>query len=417
MTVTTLPPGPSSGRRIVLGVTGSIAAYKALSVASRLTQAGAVVDVILTAAAAEIVRPLAFQALTHRPVITSLWDPTGPLGMDHIALAHAADVLVVAPATADVIARLALGLADDALTTTALATRAPLVIAPAMEPDMWSHPATQGHIATLLGRGATLVGPLDGRMASGKDGLGRLAEPDEIVDWIRAVLGRPGPLAARRVLVTAGPTFESLDPVRYLTNHSSGRMGYAVARAARDAGAAVTLVTGPVALAPPAAVSVVPVETAVEMRDAVLSRAADADAIIMTAAVADYRPAEVSPTKIKKGESDVVLTLTSNPDILREIDARMRDVPPERRPMRVGFAAETDDLVANAQVKLAAKGLDLVVANPVPATFGSTRGTVTFVTTEGVRELGERTKDAIAAEIVGWLEARLASHASRDGAS
>lgn len=403
---------PLAGRRVVLGVTGSIAAHKALTVASRLVQAGAEVDVILTDAAASLIRPLAFAALTHRPVVTSLWDPAGPMAMDHIALAQAADVLLVAPATADIVAKLSLGLADDALTTTALATRAPLIVAPAMEPDMWSHAATRWHADTLTARGALLVGPVEGRMASGKQGLGRLAEPDEIVDWVRVVLGRTGPLAGRRVLVSAGPTREALDPVRYLSNHSSGRMGYAIARALRDRGAAVTLVTGPVTLTPPVGVEVVAVETAVEMRDAVLARASGVDAVdvvVMTAAVADYRPATVSEIKIKKGDEDTVLRLTRNPDILRALDAVLRDLPPEQRPLRVGFAAETDDLEANARAKLGGKGVDLVVANPVPATFGSERGTALFVDASGVRELGDRTKVEIAGEIAEWLAAALAA--------
>ncbi len=399
---------PLANRRIVLGVTGSIAAYKALSIASRLVQAGAAVDVILTAAAAELVRPLAFQALTHRAVVADLWDPAGTMAMDHIALAQAADVLLVAPATADCIARLALGLADDALATTALATRAPLVIAPAMEPDMWRHPATEGHVQTLTARGALFVGPVGGRMASGKLGLGRLAEPDEVVDWLRVVLGRSGPLAGRRVLVTAGPTREPLDPVRYLSNHSSGRMGYGVARAARDRGAAVTLITGPVALAPPVGVEVVAIERAVEMCDAVLARAGTIDALVMTAAVADYRPAEISPIKIKKGAAEVALPLTANPDILRALDVQLAEVPPEWRPLRVGFAAETDDMITHARAKLLGKGLDLVVANPVPETFGAERAAATFVDAADEQALGDLTKAAIAERILDWVEAALA---------
>jgi len=403
-----IPPDVLAGRRLVLGVSGSIAAYKALGVASRLTQAGARVDVVLTPAAAEMVRPLAFQALTHRPVVAGLWDPKGPLAMDHIALAQAAEALVVAPATADVIARLALGLADDALATTALATRAPLVLAPAMEPDMWAHPATQGHVATLVARGAHLAGPVAGRLASGKHGEGRMVEPEMIVEHIRWVLGRGGPLAGRRVLVTAGPTREPLDPVRFLSNHSSGTMGYAVACAARDAGAAVTLVSGPVSQAPPVGAEIVGVETAREMCGEVLDRAEAVDVVIMAAAVADYRPAEASDRKIKKAAGDAPLTLVRNPDILCELDTALAGVPPARRPVRVGFAAETENLVPNAAEKRLRKGLDLVVANPVPESFGAEQSTAVFVEAAGVTEIGPRAKSAIAHAIIAWVAAHLA---------
>lgn len=395
------------GRRIVLGVSGSIAAYKALAIASEMTAAGARVDVILTDAAAALVTPLAFEAIVHRPVVLHLADPSGPMAMDHVAHAHAAEALVVAPATAHTMARLALGLADDALTTTALACRAPLIVAPAMEPAMWAHPATQAHAATLAARGAVLVGPDVGRMASGKVGLGRLAEPAVVVDHVRAVLGRGGPLAGRRVLVTAGPTREPIDPVRYLSNHSSGRMGYAVARAARDHGADVVLVTGPVDLHPPAAVTVVPIETAREMLDAVLAHAAAADAVVMSAAVADYRPATASDAKLKKTAADRTLDLTPNPDILITLDASLARAG--GRPLvRVGFAAETHDLIAHAQDKLARKRLDLIVANRVPETFGSASSSATFVTPDGVAALGERSKDGVAAAIVDWIARRLA---------
>lgn len=399
------------GRRIVLGVSGSIAAYKALAIASEMAAAGALIDVVLTDAAAALVTPLAFQAIVHRPVVHRLGDPSGPMGMDHVAHAHTAEALVVAPATAHVIARLALGLADDALTTTALACRAPLVVAPAMEPDMWTHPATQAHVATLTARGAVFVGPDDGRMASGKRGQGRLADPAVVVDHVRAVLGRGGPLTGRKVVVSAGPTREPIDPVRYLSNHSSGRMGYAVARAVRDRGADVVLVTGPVDLAPPAAMTVVPVETARDMLDAVLTHAATADAVVMSAAVADYRPVEAGAIKLKRSAADMALALTPNPDILVALDANLpRSSEGKRgRPyVRVGFAAETHDLVAHARDKLARKGVDLIVANPVPETFGGSHSSATFVTPDAVAPLGERSKDGVATAIADWIAQRLA---------
>jgi phosphopantothenoylcysteine decarboxylase / phosphopantothenate---cysteine ligase len=395
-----------AGRRVALGVSGSIAAYKALTLASRLAQAGAQVDAILTRAATELVRPLAFQALTHRPVVSDLWAPRGELAMDHVALAHACEVLVVAPATANLLAKLALGLADDALSTTALATRAPLVLAPAMEPNMWDHPATREHASTLQARGAHMVGPEAGNMASGHSGIGRMAEPEVILDHVRLTLAVKGPLAGRRILVTAGPTREPIDPVRYLSNHSSGRMGLAVARAARDRGADVTLVVGPVDLVPPAGATLVAVTTAAEMRAAVLDLAPAMDVVVMTAAVADYRPLDYHEQKVKKGAAELTLRLARNADILADLDAALAGT--SQRPMRVGFAAETHDLVTHARSKRAAKGLDLVVANPVPDTFGGDFSTATLVAGDAVTALGRLSKAAVADAILDratrWLE-------------
>lgn len=273
---------------------------------------------------------------------------------------------------------------------------------------MWAHPATQGHVATLVARGAHLAGPVAGRLASGKHGEGRMVEPEMIVEHIRWVLGRGGPLAGRRVLVTAGPTREPLDPVRFLSNHSSGTMGYAVACAARDAGAAVTLVSGPVSQAPPVGAEIVGVETAREMCGEVLDRAEAVDVVIMAAAVADYRPAEASDRKIKKAAGDAPLTLVRNPDILCELDTALAGVPPARRPVRVGFAAETENLVPNAAEKRLRKGLDLVVANPVPESFGAEQSTAVFVEAAGVTEIGPRAKSAIAHAIIAWVAAHLA---------
>lgn len=357
-------------KTIVLGVTGSIAAYKAVEIASRLVQAGARVDVVMTEAATRLVSPLTFQAIVHRPVTTDLFDPRGELGIDHVALAKRADVMTIAPITANTLAKLAHGLADDAVSTTFLAADSPVIVAPAMESRMWQHPATQRNLETLRSWGVTVVEPEAGHLASGAEGIGRLAEPITVVETIRQVLGRNGSLAGRHVVITAGPTREAIDPVRYISNHSSGRMGYAIAEAARDLGAQVTLVSGPTALPSPAGVQLVPVTSTEEMRDAVLQRMADADALVGSAAVSDYRPSKSSTEKIKKGEGGLSLELVRNPDILLEVKA-WKESGGRRRPVVIGFAAETHRLVENARSKLVRKGMDLIVANPVPATFGA----------------------------------------------
>lgn len=402
---------PLADLPVALGVSGSIAAYKALGLASALTQAGALVDTLLTAAATELVRPLAFQALTHRPVVDSLWHSASEMAMDHVAIAHRARALVIAPATADLLARLALGLADDALSTTALATTAPLLLAPAMEPNMWAHPATQAHVATLTGRGATFVGPRPGRMASGLEGLGRMAEPEEIVEALRLLLGRAGPLAGRHVVVGSGPTREPIDPVRFLSNHSSGHMGLALCRGLLHAGARVTLVSGPVALPPPLGARLLAVETAQEMCDALLRLAPSADALIMAAAVADYRPREVSDSKLKKTEGDIALPLARTPDILARLDQLLaeRGGP---RPYRVGFAAETENLEAYARDKLRRKGLDLIVANPVPESFGPGRHQALLLDADQVQPVRAESKDAMAQAIVERVVLALAGRPS-----
>jgi phosphopantothenoylcysteine decarboxylase / phosphopantothenate---cysteine ligase len=345
-----------AGRRIALGVTGSIAAYKALGLASQLTADGADVDVILTPGAASLVSPLAFQALTHRPVVTSLWDPQSGIGLDHLEIAHGAEALVIAPATANALAELALGLAGNALSTTALAVRGPLLVAPAMEPDMWQHPAVAAHVATLIGRGALIVGPEFGRMASGKSGVGRLASQESILDALESVFV-PRDLVGRRVMVTAGPTVEPIDPVRAIANRSSGRMGFEIAAAARQRGADVVLVTGPVALVPPWGVTVVEVQTGLQMRDQVLQQISGCDAVVMAAAVADFRPAAPSLQKLKKSEGTPDLRLVANPDILVEIHNALSVVPTGEQPVRVGFAAETDDFVAQPAQSASPKGL------------------------------------------------------------
>lgn len=399
------------GRSIALGVTGSIASYKSLALASRLVQAGALLDVILTRAASELVRPLAFEALTHRPVTLDLWDPAGAMAMDHVAIAHRAELLIVAPATADALARLALGLAGDALGTTALAVRCPIVVAPAMEPRMWSHPATEGHVATLRARGVVVVGPLAGRMASGEVGVGRMVEPEAIVEHAAAALGRAGPLAGRRIVVSAGPTREAIDPVRFLSNGSTGRMGYAIARRARDLGAQVTLVSGPVDLPPPPALTVRAVESAAEMCAAVLAEARGADVVIMTAAVADYKPKRYHGEKVKKGAGDMTIELDRTADILVElagaVDGRAD------APVRVGFAAETSDLVANARDKLVRKHLDLIVANPVPASFGGDTSEAILVDRDTAEARPPGRKDDLAGEVLRRVDRLLAVRDAR----
>jgi phosphopantothenoylcysteine decarboxylase/phosphopantothenate--cysteine ligase len=362
---------------VILGVTGSIACYKALDIASKLTQAGALVDVVMSHGATQFIAPLAFQSLTHRPVVTSTFDPASEYALEHVALARRADVVVVAPATAHFIAKIAAGLADDPLTTTILATKAPIVVAPAMDAHMYDNPATQENLARLRARGVTIIGPTQGRLASGLMGPGRLVETSELLGHICAVLGRNGDLAGRTIVVSAGGTQEPIDPVRIVTNLSSGKMGYALAEAARDRGARVVLVTAPTALPDPAAVEVVKVRTALEMREAVLKAVASADALIMAAAVADYRPVAFTPQKLKKGAERWTLEMVKNPDILEEARGDF---------IRVGFAAESEDLIKNAQEKLQSKGLHLIVANDITAPdsgFGAETNKVVIVDRDG----------------------------------
>ena len=344
------------GKNIVLGVTGGIAAYKAVDLCSKLVQAGAHVEVIMTEAALAFLTPLTFQTLTQRPVSVDMFKALDTTDMAHISLAKRADLIVIAPATANTLAKLANGVADNLLTTTVLASTAPLVLAPAMDADMWAHPATQANAATLRGRGAVIVEPDEGRLASGRMGRGRLPATDTLLAAIRQTL---------RVLVTAGGTQEPLDPVRHLTNRSSGRMGYALAEAARDRGAAVTLISAPTCLGRVQGVEHVAVRTAEEMARAVLSRRTETDVLVMAAAVADYRPATQAEHKIKKGEDTLLLELERTRDVLGTIAALRMDGWPG---LVVGFAAETDDLLENAAGKLARKRLDLLVANDVSAT-------------------------------------------------
>jgi phosphopantothenoylcysteine decarboxylase/phosphopantothenate--cysteine ligase len=365
-------------KSIVLGVSGGIAAYKAAALCSHLVKAGAVVDVIMTAAAQEFVTPLTFQALTHRPIVTEMFALLAETEIGHVSLARRADLMIIAPATANTIAKLAAGMADNMLTTTTLATEAPILLAPAMESHMWANPLTKANVDRLCDmRDVVLVGPGEGRLASGASGVGRMAEPEEILDAACWAVGRHGSLAGRRVVVTAGGTRESLDPVRYLGNHSSGQMGYALARSARDRGAQVVLIstTGQPA---PFGATMVAVETAAEMRAAVLDVLDEASVLVMAAAVADYRPAMAANHKIKKGQGGLVLELVRTPDILAEVADR-RDA----RQVIVGFAAETQDLLENALGKLQRKRLDLIVANDARQAMGAATNEVTLIGADG----------------------------------
>ena len=347
-----------SGKNITVGVTGGIAAFKAAQLVSNLTAAGAVVRVIMTAAAQEFVRPLTFHTLSGRPVYTALFD-RGEAPVQHIDLAAGSDLIVVAPATANIIGKIAGGLADDLLSTVVTAAVGPVLICPAMNVHMYQNPLVQQNIEKLKAAGYHFAEPGAGRLACGDVGPGRLAEPEVITDTIETILSRNEDLRGKTVLVTAGPTVEPLDPVRYLTNRSSGKMGYSIAAAAVSRGARVILVSGPVALPPPAGAELIQVNTAVEMRQAVLAPYPTLDALIMTAAVADYRPKTVAGQKIKKHESQLTLELEKNPDILEEL-GRLK-----KTQFLVGFAAETQDLEANAAAKVQRKNLDLLVANDV----------------------------------------------------
>lgn len=396
---------PLEGRRVVLGVTGSIAAYKAAELCSKLRQAGAAVEVVMTAAATRFITPLTFQSLSGAAVVDDMFAAAEPEA--HVEVARRSDLLVIAPATADCLANLAHGAAPDMVALTALAMGGkPVVLAPAMDAAMWEHPATQANAALLRERGAVFVGPEVGRLASGRIGSGRMAEPPVIAEAVRWVLGqRFGDLAGRRVVVSAGPTYEPLDPVRFVGNRSSGKMGFAIAEAARDRGAAVTLVTGPVSLPTPWGVERRNVETAVAMLEALREAVENADALVMAAAPADFRPAEAAPRKIKKHEGMEGLTveLVKNPDILASL----------RGPrVRVGFAAETHDLAENAVAKLRAKRLDFIAANDVTRTgsgFGTDTNQVTIFWDDGrVEELPLLSKYSVGMAILDRVAARLA---------
>jgi phosphopantothenoylcysteine decarboxylase/phosphopantothenate--cysteine ligase len=378
-------------KRIIFGVCGGIAAYKAADVVSKLQQAGALVDVILTAHASQFVTALTFSALSQRPVYSDLWESTGAAAARHIELGRNAELFVIAPATANTLARLAHGLADDMLSTVALSCPAPLLLVPAMESHMYEHPATQANLRVLAERGATILAPEVGHLASGAVGIGRFPETATILAHIRRILGRTGDLAGRRVIVTAGGTREPIDPVRYIGNRSSGLMGSALAEEARDRGAEVILIAGAMSVPPPAGVEVRHVETAAEMRDAIFAVMGGADALVMAAAVADYRVDHPANQKIKKGsaaeqpDGSLTLRLVPTPDILTELAA----AEDGRALTRVGFAAETNDLAANAAKKLAKKHLALLVANDVTrqgSGFGTNTNEVTIFHADGRME-------------------------------
>jgi phosphopantothenoylcysteine decarboxylase/phosphopantothenate--cysteine ligase len=391
------------GKNVVLGVSGGIAAYKAPDLVRRLKERGAEVQVVMTRGATRFITALSLQAVSGRPVRDDLWDEAAEAAMGHIEIARWADLVLVAPASADVIARLAAGLADDLLTTLCLATEAPIVLAPAMNRAMWSSAATQDNVRLLRSRGVSVVGPAEGDQACGEVGPGRMTEPETIAEEISALMAGEDTLAGRRVVVTAGPTREVIDPVRYLTNRSSGKMGFAVARAACSAGAEVTLVAGPVNLATPPGVTRVDVESADEMLAAAEAAARGADVFIAAAAVADYRPVEPSDRKIKKTAETLRLELTRNPDVLATIAAW------QDRPFMVGFAAETDNVEANAETKLEAKKLDMIAANRVgPGVgFDCDQNTLTVIWPGGRKSLPAAGKNILARQLIGLIGKRL----------
>ncbi len=406
-----------AGRRIILGVSGGIAAYKAPLIVRRLRDAGADVQVVTTRGAEHFVTPTALQAVSGRVVRNDLWDPHAEAAMGHIELARWADLLLIAPATADLMARLAQGRADDLLTTLRLATRAPVLLAPAMNVAMWEHPATQRNLLRLEADGVHVAGPGDGAMACGEFGPGRLLEPEELLQRAIGVLGAaesplPG-LSGRHVVITAGPTREALDPVRYLSNHSSGKQGYALATAARDAGARVTLISGPVALAAPAGVETVRVTSAREMHDAVMARLHDCEVFIGVAAVADFRPEQSAAQKLKKrtdgraltGGGAMTLTLVENPDIVAAVAAS------SPRPYVIGFAAETERVLEHGREKRQRKGMDLIAVNDVsdPAIgFNSDDNAVTLIWDGGECRLARSSKAEVARAILRTAAENLA---------
>ncbi len=406
-----------SGKHILLGVTGSIAAYKAADLASKLTQAGARVDVILTAAAEKFVTPLTFQSVTGRRAFTDadLWG--GEAHVLHLGLAHQADALVIAPCTANTLAKLAHGLADNLLSITALAAKCPLLLAPAMDGGMFDAAAMQENLAKLTARGATIAGPAQGHLASGLSGVGRMLETAELLGHIRLVLGRrgpsttlrTGPLAGKKVVVSAGGTQEPLDPVRVLTNRSSGKQGYALAQAALDAGADVTLVTAPTALTPPIGARLVNVETAKQMLEAVLAESVKADALVMAAAVADFRPKKAAGNKMKKRDGIPQIQLEATEDILEAVAGQRSK---KKRPrVVVGFAAESRDLLKNASEKLKSKKLDFIVANDISASdagFGAETNRVTLLFANGKKEsLPLMSKAEVAEAVIAHVAALL----------
>jgi phosphopantothenoylcysteine decarboxylase / phosphopantothenate---cysteine ligase len=402
------------GKRILLGVTGGIAAYKSPDLVRRLRDRGAEVQVVMTASARQFVTPLTFQAVSGRAVRTDLWDPAAEAAMGHIELARWADLVLIAPASAGFIARLASGQADDLLTTLCLATEAPIALAPAMNHVMWANVATRTNVATLLSRGVQTLGPAEGDQACGEVGPGRMLEPLELAERAAQLVLRDGPLQGRRVLITAGPTRERIDPVRFISNRSSGKMGFAVAQAAREAGADVVLVSGPVSLATPAGVRRVDVESAADMLAAVLRELQGTDIFISTAAIADYRPAQPAEQKIKKTNDTLDLNMERTIDVIATVAAR-----PDR-PFVVGFAAETESVEQHARAKLLRKNLDMIAANEVghDKAFDCEDNQLVVLWRNGREELGKASKLALARELIvliakSFVSARAASTAQR----
>ena len=395
------------GKRILLGVTGGIAAYKSPDLVRRLRERGAEVQVVMTAAAREFVTPMTFQAVSGRPVRTELWDAAAEAAMGHIELARWAEAVLIAPASADFLARLATGQADDLLATLCLATEAPIAVAPAMNHLMWANPATRANVATLQQRRVQVFGPAEGDQACGEVGEGRMLEPLELVDRVAALLVGGGALQGRRVLITAGPTRERIDPVRFISNRSSGKMGFAVAQAAREAGAEVILVSGPVSLPTPPGVRRVDVESAADMLTAVLREVEGTDIFISTAAVADYRPASAAGQKIKKTTDTLDLCMERTTDVLATVAAR-----PDR-PFVVGFAAETESVEQNARAKLLKKNLDLIAANEVghDKAFECEENQLVVLWRNGRRDLGKASKLTLARALVAHIaESFAAAH-------
>ncbi len=384
----------SSGQTIVIGVAGGIAAYKAVEIVSRLKKAGYTVYVIMTKAATEFVTPLTFREISGNPVVADMWEEPKTWNVQHIALASRADLFLIAPATANIVGKIANGIADDMLTTTVMATKAPIILAPAMNTNMYLNPITQQNLNKLAGLGYHIVEPASGMLACGVDGPGRLPEPADIVKKVKSLLQGNRDLAGKRVLVTAAGTREPIDPVRYIGNHSSGKMGYALAEAAAARGAEVILVSGPSSLACPAGITVTKVETAAQMREAVLAEFDTVDVVIKAAAVADYRPETAADQKIKKTGNTLTLSMVKNPDILRELGER------KKHQLLIGFAAETQELLSHAQEKLIKKNLDMIVANDVTlpgAGFNTDTNIVRVIHKNGqIEELPQLTKRQVA---------------------
>lgn len=395
-------------KTIVLGITGGIAAYKAPDIASQLTREGARVEVVMTESATRFITPLTLRSITGRPVITDMFEPAAEYSLEHIALAEAADVVVIAPATANTIAHLAAGIADNLLTCLVLATKTPVILAPAMNDNMLQNPVTQDNLARLKARGFTIIEPAYGRLASGKTGWGRLAETETIIGAVKGVLGKEDDLAGKRLVVTAGGTREPIDPVRHIGNRSSGKMGYAVAEAARDRGAEVTLISAPTWLAAPGGIEVVHIQTARQMKEAVTGAVLKADALVMAAAVANYQPKDYRRTKVKKNEPTMTVEMVRTPDILGEVKGKF---------LRVGFAAESENMVTNAREKLEKKHLDLIVANDITAAdsgFGTDTNRVTMIDRNGeVEKLPLLSKREVAERILDRVVEMMAKKAGR----